>query len=212
MKISNLLLSIIFIVCSCRHESKAPKWIIKATYNEGCSCNAPCPCPFGLPMTNSSCLLNGLVDIHEGRYKEIDLSGVKMILSGEVGGWGEYYFSEGTSDAQKEGLEEMLKVINVTGFDTIVKSEKAEINFTHKNGKIFYSTKNIKVELKTVLGKDDKPVIVQNLNSKLFENYIPHLSILNSRSFSDSSHNFSFKKKAGFTAEWNLTNKDFENQ
>jgi len=41
---------ILAVLAGCQQIYETPKWELKATYHEGCSCNAPCPCPFGLPI------------------------------------------------------------------------------------------------------------------------------------------------------------------
>jgi hypothetical protein len=203
------LITLLVLISGCQEKTEIPNWSLEATYYESCSCNAPCPCPFGLPMTNSYCKLNGLLEIHEGHYNDIDLKGLQMIMSGSVGKWGEYYFSEATDSAQKHSIEYILEVVNAAGFDTILSSEKTKINFKNNNGKVAFSTSNINVVMSMVKGENDQPIFIQNLKGKLFENYTPYLSQINVRSFSDSTSNFSFEEKAGFISKWNLTDKDF---
>jgi hypothetical protein len=192
-------------------NSKKVAWFIIATYYEACSCNAPCPCPFGLPMTNSYCKLNSLVDIHESKYKNCDLSGLKVILSGAVGGAGEYFISEPVSAEQISAFKEMIEIINPGGFKKITFGGKVSIEYDSKNETIKYGTSNIKVELKKVIGKNNLPVIVKNLDGKIFENYIPHLALINCRALENSTSNFHFENKAGFTSEWNISTSDFQN-
>lgn len=204
------ILTILIFVSSCQQRTEKPKWAMKATYHESCSCNAPCPCPFGLPMTNSFCKLNSLLDVHEGQFNNIDLKGVKVILSGKVGDWGEYYFSDAVTLEQKTVIEKILKVVNNTSFDTILTSKLTKIYFAKKDGKVSFSTANINVSMDMVKGKNDQPVVVQNLDGILFENYIPHLSHKNIRTFSDTTHDFVFEEKAGFSSEWNITDNDFK--
>ncbi len=210
--LSFIAIIILFIQTDCINSNKdnPEKWFLKATYHEACSCNAPCPCPFGLPMTNSYCKLNGLVLIHEGQYEDIDLSGLKAVLSGSVGSWGEYYFTETISDIQKDAFEKILKTINITHFDSIAHSEKTKINYSKTKSEISYSTSKIDVKLNTIIGANNKPVEIKNLNGKTFKNYIPHLSIKNKRTFQDTINNFSFPQKAGFTSEWDLSENDYK--
>lgn len=201
----------LFIIVSGFQRNKAkPKWTIKATYYESCSCNAPCPCPFGLPMTNSYCKLNGLIVIHNGSFNNTNLKGAKLIISGSVGKWGSYYFSEETTNDQKRSIEQILSIINPGGFDTILTSQHVKINVEDKGDRIRFAAPNIKVEMSMVKGNNDKPVVIQNLKSKLFQGYIPWLSDINSRSFQDKEYDFSFEKKAGFTSTWNLNHNDFK--
>ena len=211
MKTTTLLsIALLFLLAGFQQKKDLPKWALKATYHESCSCNAPCPCPFGLPMTNSFCKLNSLVEIHEGHYNNINLAGVRVILSGSAGQWGEYYFDESTTIEQQQAVEVILKTVGITGFTTILNSKRTHISFEKKDDKLSFSTSNIKVEMTMVKGNNNQPVIVQNLKGKLFENYIPYLSHTNIRSFSDTSYNFSFKKKAGFTAQWDLTDNNYK--
>ncbi len=191
-------------------KTEKPKWYIKATYYESCSCNAPCPCPFGLPMTNSFCKLNSLLEIHEGKFNNLDLKGVKVVITGSSGDWGEYNFSETTTDEQKSSVESILKIVNVYGFNTILTSKKTKIDFEKKEGSVKFSTSKVNVMMSMVKGKNGEPVVIHNLSGKIFENYIPYLSHKNVRSCLDTIHDFSFERKAGFASEWNLTDQDFK--
>ena len=166
-------IAVLILFLGCQQKTLKPKWSINATYHESCICNAPCPCPFELPMTNSFCKLNSLLDIHERKYNIIDLTGVKIILTGTSGKWGEYYFSEAITNEQKRSIESILKIVNIAKFDFILASKKTKINFEKESNNVAFSMSNISVLMSMVKGKNDKPVIVQNLKSKLFENYIP---------------------------------------
>jgi Protein of unknown function (DUF1326) len=203
-------MSVYFIITAFQAGAPKAKWSIKASYYESCSCNAPCPCPFGLPMTNSYCKLNAILVIHSGSYNKIDLNGTKLIVSGSSGKWGTYYFDDKASTEQKAAIEKILAIVNPGGFDTILSSSYSKIQFEDENGKIAFSAPNIEVEMNTVKGNHNKPVLIQNLRGKLFRGYIPCLSQTNFRSFSDAEHDFSFKQKAGFCSNWNLNQDDFK--
>ncbi|MDP1843663.1 MAG: DUF1326 domain-containing protein [Sediminibacterium sp.] len=194
----------------CQSFNDKPKWFLNATYYESCSCNAPCPCPFGLPMVNSYCKLNGLLEIHSGEYNKINLEGINVIISGSVGKWGEYYFSEQSTKDQKLAIESILAKVNAGGFDTILVSKKEKIDISKQNEIVAFSTTHINVKMRMVKGENDQPVIIQNLKGNLFKNYTPYFSSISSRSFPDSTNNFVFEEKAGFTSSWNLTEKQFQ--
>ncbi len=200
---------VIIFTFGCQSKVDEKLWHIKATYYESCSCNAPCPCPFGLPMTNSFCKLNALLDIQEGVFNDINLKGVKVLISGSSGQWGEYYFPETVTDAEIQSVRTILQTVNISGFDSILVCERTKILFDHSKDSVRYSSPNIQVRMRMIKGKDDQPVIVQNLKGKYFENYSPYFSIRNVRSFSDPIHDFSFDHKAGFSAQWNFNNTDF---
>ncbi len=199
----------LLMVClGCNTQDK--EWFIKATYHEACSCNAPCPCPYGLPMTNSFCRLNSYIEIQKSEYKNINLSGLKVILSGGSGEAGEFFVMKPVTKSQLRALHELIKTINPGSFKEISFGGIVPMQFENKNQKIKYSTNNIKVELKAVLGADHKPVTVKNLKGKIFEEYTPYLAITNSRNCIDTTSNFVYKNKAAFVAKWNFSNLDFK--
>lgn len=204
-------LLLFFIITFQGCSSKKQHWFIKATYYEACSCNAPCPCPFGLPMTNSYCKLNSLVDIHEAKFNHVtELSGLKVIISGEVGEEGDYFISEAASEEQIAAIQIILEAINPGEFNKINFGGIVAIKCDSNNARINYSTPNIKVELKAVIGKNNLPVVIKNLDGKIFENYIPHLALINCRAFDDTTGNFHFENKAGFASKWNISASDFQ--
>lgn len=206
----NFVYVLIMFACGWQSIEKNTQWVIKATYYESCSCNAPCPCPFGLPMTNSFCKLNALLDIQEGVFNDVSLKGVKVLISGSSGQWGEYYFSSAVTDEQIQSVRNILRTVNVSGFDSILVCTRTNIFFKRSADSVEFSSPNIQVQMSLVKGKDGQPIIIQNLKGKHFENYSPYFSNKNVRSFSDSLHDFSFDQKAGFTAQWNFNSKDFQ--
>lgn len=201
---------LVMFTFSCQSNEGKEQWAINAIYYESCSCNAPCPCPFGLPMTNSYCQLNALLDIQEGIFNNISLKGVQVLISGSSGRWGEYYFPQAVTDAQIQSVCSILQTVNVSGFDSILVCTRTNILFERSEDSIVFSSSNIQVHMSAVKGKDDQPVIVQNLKGKHFENYSPYFSSRNIRTFSDPKRNFSFARKAGFSSQWNFKSTDFK--
>lgn len=202
-----ILLIIAFLVFNSCKVNKGD-WFIKASYHEACSCNAPCPCPYGLPMTNSYCKSNSFIDIHQSNYKNVDLSGFKVILTGGVGEPGKFFIAEPVKEEQIIAFKDLLTIINPGGYNEITFGGQVPIDFNNKNGQINYSTQNIQVQLQPVIGNNGMPVVVNNLKGKLFKNYIPHLAIINNRTFNDTITNFQYTNKAGFTSLWNISEKD----
>ena len=86
---------------------------------------------------------------------------------------------------------------------------KKKIDFEKKEGSVTFSTPNVSVVMNRVKGKNGEPITINNLSKKVFENYIPYFSHKNMYLYSNTTYGFSFEKKAGFTSEWNLTDKDF---
>lgn len=107
-------------------------------------------------------------------------------------------------------MEHILLIVKPGGFDTFLTSQHAKVDVEDKGDRIRFSAMNIKVDMSMVKGNNDKPVMIQNLKSKLYQGYIPCLSHINIRSFQDNEYDFAFEKKAGFTSTWNLNHNDFK--
>lgn len=62
---------------------------ITASYIEACSCDMFCPCYFGKSTTHHGdahfCKFNLVLKVDKGNYKNVDLTGVKAWLSGDLG-------------------------------------------------------------------------------------------------------------------------------
>src|SRR4029077_15540282 len=62
-------------------------WSIKADYIEGCSCSMFCSCYFSdHPENGMSCEYDMAVKITDGHVGDVDVSGKKYWLSGDLGG------------------------------------------------------------------------------------------------------------------------------
>jgi hypothetical protein len=95
-------------------EKKAATWSIKADYIEACSCHLFCTCYFyPSPEGGHKCEFNNAVKIASGHVGEEKVDGIKIWLSGDLGGdfsKGEMKalvmtFDKGTTDKQKEALK-----------------------------------------------------------------------------------------------------------
>src|SRR5436309_15640872 len=68
-------------------------WSVKADYIEACSCHLFCPCYFNTgPEGGHHCEFNNAIKITEGHWGDVKVDGVKLWLSGNLGG----DFSKGT--------------------------------------------------------------------------------------------------------------------
>src|SRR5438128_189781 len=67
------------------HKAKA--WSIKADYIEACSCDLFCACYFNTkPEGGEMCQFDNAINIRQGRVGDMDVSGKKVWLSGDLGG------------------------------------------------------------------------------------------------------------------------------
>jgi hypothetical protein len=59
-----------------------PGWHVKGDWFDVCNCNIPCPCTFAQPPTFGEC--DGVLAFHirEGRYGDVRLNGLNLVLVG----------------------------------------------------------------------------------------------------------------------------------
>ncbi|NGO08003.1 DUF1326 domain-containing protein [Streptomyces sp. HC44] len=91
-----------------------PRWHVAGDWFDTCRCNVPCPCSFAQPPTFGEC--DGVLAWHirEGRYGDVPLDGLNvMMVASFVGNvWAEHsdayaavFFDERADDAQREALQ-----------------------------------------------------------------------------------------------------------
>lgn len=89
------------------------RWHVKGDWFDVCNCNIPCPCTFAQPPTFGEC--EGVLAYHirEGRYGDIRLDGLNLVLLGAFKGniWAGAKFAAGVfldqraDDRQREALQ-----------------------------------------------------------------------------------------------------------
>ncbi|MET9958347.1 DUF1326 domain-containing protein [Streptomyces sp. NPDC006326] len=90
-----------------------PKWHVAGDWFDTCKCNVPCPCSFAQPPTFGEC--DGVLAWHirEGRYGDVRLDGLNVLMLGSFTGnlWDEHtdaygavFLDERADDAQREAL------------------------------------------------------------------------------------------------------------
>ena len=112
-KISTIVVALA-AVSAMAAPGKAKSWSIKADYIEACSCNMFCQCYFKpSPEGGEMCEFNNAVNIRQGRVGNVDVSGKKVWLSGDLGGdftqgqmkTAVITFEPGTTREQKDAIE-----------------------------------------------------------------------------------------------------------
>lgn len=86
-------------------------WVIHGVEYSNCNCDYGCPCQFNAPSTYGSCEALGSLQIDEGHYKDVSLSGLKCVFiyqwPGEIAeGNGRHLLivDENASDEQRDAL------------------------------------------------------------------------------------------------------------
>src|SRR5688572_18706329 len=92
-----------------------PNWYLKGEWFDVCKCTIPCPCTFAQPPSEGLC--EGILAWHieDGKYGDVDLSGLNAVNLGTFEGniWtGEaknarmaVYMDSRADDAQREALQ-----------------------------------------------------------------------------------------------------------
>ncbi len=172
-----LALAAMFIALNISRAQMATKeepWHVKASYIEACSCDLFCPCYFNTHPDKDFCKFNNVVKIEKGNYGNVKLDGMKVWISGDLGG----DFSKGNMkaaiftfepSASKEQVDAALKVfsqIYSAKWASVVASDRAPIVW-EKKGKTAHAKLGDgqgEVSLSVVTGNDGKsPVVIKNL-------------------------------------------------
>ncbi len=97
-----------------------PDFKMTASYIEACSCDQFCPCYFNTFAKAHNgvhfCKFNNVLRVDKGYYKDTDLAGVKVWLSGDLGHeWGQgkadwlvFTFDPSVTEAQKAAMLDIL--------------------------------------------------------------------------------------------------------
>lgn len=83
-----ILAGVVYAQVSKQEAAPAGKtpWHLKATIIEACSCPLFCPCYFNLKPAHHYCQFNNAFNIEQGNLGNVKLDGMKVWLSGDLGG------------------------------------------------------------------------------------------------------------------------------
>ena len=102
-----------------------PQWQVKLQYIEACSCDLFCPCYFNDHASHQgtgehSCTFNNVARVEYGKYGDVDLTGLKVWLSGDLGpewatkgkaGWLVATFEPSATQKQKDAMMAILSKV-----------------------------------------------------------------------------------------------------
>jgi hypothetical protein len=159
-------------------------WQARLQYIEACSCELFCPCYFNDHASHQGtaehkCTFNNVARVVTGKHGDVDLSGVKVWLSGDLGSdwatkgqadWLIATFEPKTSKEQKDGLMAILGKIYPVKWSS-VEMDSSEITWrVAPDGKTAYAKlANGKGEVKlTRFGGSDAEKAAQISNVRYF--------------------------------------------
>lgn len=152
---------------------KAQKWSIDVDYAESCECDAPCPCLIGNDPTHRQCTGNSIIIIKKGYLDTVNIDGLKMYVTFELGEWSKVYVDPTARQAQIEALKKILTQPGTVPFlfeGKLLSLEKVPVMVTTTDSTFSYSVPDSYTQIKYLKGKDGKPVSLQNLRSNFASN------------------------------------------
>ncbi len=174
-------------------------WAVKGNYTESCSCNPACPCVFGSAPTHGYCEGNGLFEIKEGHYGDVQLDGVSAVMAFSLGEWARIYVDENASDDQVEAVKEVLLAFFPIGEDMqILSVEKVPVTVERSEKTVKFSVPASAVEIELMEGRGGKPIRIKNLPASFMIDYTQYKSVTNTHKSDDKE--FSYSGTNGLTS------------
>lgn len=154
----------------------APAWSFSANIAECCSCEIPCPCNFGRP-TSLRCDGNRLIEIYEGKLNGADLTGIRFVVTFEMGKWTRIYVDDRLGDKQMEAFNSLMPLA-FGGFLRQSRSvERVPMTVVRASELVKFSTPASTVEMKPLAGLNGGPISISGLPSNVFHDYVQYESV-----------------------------------
>jgi hypothetical protein len=186
------------IALSVPPRAAAPEWRITATVAESCSCAVSCSCNFGGSPNRTPCEGNRLIAITSGRYENVDISGVSLLVTFGMREWSKIYVSDKASDAQMKAVEALLPLA-FAGFQRgMLSFTKAPITMEITESRVRFSGPDSSVDMEVMRGMNGKPVKILNLPNPAYQDYTQFKSV--SHKHDSDQHHFSYSGTNGFTS------------
>lgn len=177
------------------------RWSFRATVAECCSCAIPCPCNFGRP-TDRPCHGNRLIQLREGEFEGVDLSGTSFVVTFLMGQWTRLYIDQNLPQAKATALDGLLPAA-FAGFHRLARTiERVPLTVQQGSGTFAFSVPESTVEMKLVPGLDGGPIRISGLPSPAFFDYVQYESVVHSHRSADAE--WSHSGTNGFISEMRL--------
>ena len=181
-------------------QAQSPAWSLTATVAESCSCTVSCPCNFGGDPSRMPCEGNRMISIEKGRYQDVDLSGVTLLVTFNMRNWSKIYVSDKVSDRQMKAVEAMLPLAFAGFHKGMLSFTKAPITMEATESRVRFSGPESSVEMEVVKGFNGQAIKVHNLPSPVFQDYTQFRSV--SHTHSSKDHSWTHQGTNGFTSKW----------
>jgi len=186
------------IAFSAPPKAAAAEWHLTATVAESCSCAVSCSCNFGGSPNRMPCEGNRLIAIKSGRYENVDLSGVALLVTFGMREWSKIYVTDNVSDAQMKAVEALLPLA-FAGFQRgMLSFTRAPITMDITESRVRFSGPDSSVDMEVMRGLGGKPVKILNLPNPAYQDYTQFKSV--SHKHDSDQHHFSYSGTNGFTS------------
>ena len=197
-----VVLALIVVVPS---RAQSPGWQLTATVAESCSCTVSCPCNFGGEPSRMPCEGNRFISIDKGRYQDVDLSGVQLLVTFNMRNWSKIYVSDKVTERQMKAVEAMLPLAFAGFHKGMLSFTKAPITMEATATRVRFSGPASSVEMELAKGFNGQAIRINNLPSAVFQEYTQFRSV--SHTHSTKEHSWSHNGTNGFTSKWNAAGK-----
>lgn len=191
-------IAVVLVATTTPSGTTVPGWHITATVAESCSCTLPCPCNFGGEPNRNPCEGNRLIAIKSGRYDNVDLSGVSLLITFRMRDWSKIYVTDRVSDAQKAAVETLLPIAFAGFHRGMLSFTKAPITMELTEKRVTFSGPESSVEMEVMQGAGGRPVKILNLPNPAYQEYTQYRSVTHRHASAD--HSFSYSGTNGFTS------------
>ena len=205
MRATAALITILVLLLEIPSGANQAAWNLSATVAESCSCTVSCPCNFGGEPTHMPCEGNRMISIEQGRYGDVDLAGVQLLVTFNMRNWSKIYVSDRVSDRQMKAVEALLPLAFAGFHRGMLSFTKAPITMDATESRVKFSGPESSVEMEVMKGFNGKAVKVMNLPSAVFQDYTQFRSV--SHTHTSTAHSWSHKGTNGFTSKWQASGK-----
>ena len=146
-----------------------------------------------------------MISIEQGRYGDVDLAGVQLLVTFNMRNWSKIYVSDKVSDRQMKAVEAMLPLAFAGFHKGMLSFTKAPITMEATESRVRFSGPESSVEMEVMRGFNGQAVKVLNLPSPVFQDYTQFRSV--SHTHSSTAHSWSHKGTNGFTSKWQAAGK-----
>jgi hypothetical protein len=186
-------------------RAQTPSWQLSATVAESCSCVVACPCNFGGEPSRMPCEGNRIISIEKGRYGDVDLAGVQMLVTFNMRTWSKIYVSDQVSEAQTKAVEALLPLAFAGFHKGMLSFTKAPITMEVTDTRVRFAGPESSVDMEIMRGFNGRAVKVLNLPSAAFQDYTQYRSVTHRHT--SQTHSFSHSGTNGFTSRMDVASK-----